>query len=60
MNLFVNILVVYLVPLVIYALGKNEYVENEEEHRLSQRTQIAATSESSIRCIHPSVVICRM
>lgn len=60
MNLFVNILVVYLVPLVIYALGKNEYVENDEEHRLSQRTQIASTPESSIRCILASDVICRM
>ena len=60
MNLFVNILVVYLIPLIIYARGKNEYVENEEEHRLSQRTQIASTPESSIRCVCPLVVICRV
>ena len=60
MNLFVNILVAYLIPLVIYALGKNEYVENEDEHRLSQRTQIVAAPESSIRCISPITVINRM
>ena len=36
MNLFINILLVYFLPILLYTLGRNEYMENANEHRLSQ------------------------
>lgn len=46
MNLFINILIVYLLPLLLYALGKNEYMEDADEHRLSQHSKYHETKAS--------------
>ena len=43
MNLFLNVLIVYLIPVFVYTIGKNEYIENSDEHRLNQRTVIEAS-----------------
>ena len=40
MNLLLNILFIYFLPIIIYTIGKNEYAENADEHLLSQRTII--------------------
>ena len=40
MNLFLTILFVYLLPVLLYTLGKNEYLENADEHRLSQHSTL--------------------
>lgn len=40
MNLFLNALIVYFLPIFIYTIGKNEYIENADDHRLNQRTDL--------------------
>lgn len=43
MNLFLNVLIVYFIPIFIYTIGKNEYIEDSDEHRLNQRTVLEAS-----------------
>lgn len=44
MNLLWNLLLVYLLPIAIYTMGKNEYAENADEHLLSQRSAMSEVS----------------
>ena len=46
MNLLLNLLFVYFLPIVIYTVGKNEYAENAAEHLLSQRSIIEESNVS--------------
>ena len=51
MNLFLNALVVYFLPVFIYTIGKNEYIENADDHRLNQRTDLDSSLRDAISFI---------
>ncbi|KAK8811147.1 hypothetical protein WA538_005308, partial [Blastocystis sp. DL] len=50
MNLFWSVFVLYILPMVIYTMGKNEYAENANEHLLSQRSLMRESNEHSYDC----------
>lgn len=52
MNLFWSVFVLYVLPMVIYTMGKNEYAENANEHLLSQRSLMRESNEHSYGITH--------
>ena len=52
MNLFWSVFVLYILPLVIYTMGKNEYAENANEHLISQRSLMRESKEHNYGSTH--------
>ena len=50
--LFWSVFVLYILPMVIYTMGKNEYAENANEHLLSQRSLMRESNEHSYGSMH--------
>lgn len=60
MNLFINILFVYFLPILLYTLGKNEYLEDADEHRLSQRSSYNIEETNAISITHHLLMMFRL